>query len=186
MTKQAILTFLQQRQSQRDLQAPAPPDDVLTQAFHAAFRAPDHGYLRPWHYIILAGESREKFGEMLADIKREEGAPENEIRKAQYLLLRAPMVIVAIAHIQPSDKITQADQEYAVAASVILFQLALNAQGFDNVWRTGWLVEHPTVHQILKLKPNEKIIGFIYTGKAEKKPMKVKSIDIKQFIHYWS
>ena len=33
----------------------------------AAIRAPDHGRLRPWRFIVVRGAARERLGQVLAD-----------------------------------------------------------------------------------------------------------------------
>lgn len=185
MNNPEVLKFLQTRQSQRHFKEPAPSQAVLNEAFKAAVRAPDHGYLRPWRYVIFQDDARADFGEVLAQIRRAEGGSEADIIKARGWFMRAPMVIAAIAHIQERPKIPSTDQEYAVAASVMAFQLALNAQGFDAMWRTGWLVEHEVVRSALKLEYNEKIIGFVYTGLGAKDNTEVKPLDTSVFVSQW-
>ena len=42
-----------------------PSTDALQKIFTAALRAPDHAGLKPWRYLKVAGEQREKLGEFL-------------------------------------------------------------------------------------------------------------------------
>jgi hypothetical protein len=53
-----VLAFLARRRSASalSLQAPGPSDDELTDLLTLAARAPDHGKLAPWRFIILRGE----------------------------------------------------------------------------------------------------------------------------------
>ena len=47
-------------------QEPAPSDAELGQILAAACRAPDHGRLRPWRFIVIRGEARARLGEVFA------------------------------------------------------------------------------------------------------------------------
>ena len=44
----------------------APTKEHLATVLQAAVRAPDHGRLRPWRFMLIEGDQRRKFGEMLA------------------------------------------------------------------------------------------------------------------------
>ena len=44
----------------------APTAEHLAIVLQAAVRAPDHGRLRPWRFMLIEGDERQKFGEMLA------------------------------------------------------------------------------------------------------------------------
>ncbi len=62
----SVTRFLLDRASEPRLEAPAPPRDVLEQAFQCAARAPDHALLRPWRYLVIEGEALEALGELFA------------------------------------------------------------------------------------------------------------------------
>src|SRR5689334_15947050 len=55
------------RASPAGLVAPAPDAAALDRMLRAAVRAPDHGRLRPWHFIVVDGAARAALGEILAD-----------------------------------------------------------------------------------------------------------------------
>ena len=54
------LTALTTRVSAPRLEAPGPSDEQLDMLLRAAIRAPDHGLLRPWRFIVLQGRQRER------------------------------------------------------------------------------------------------------------------------------
>src|ERR1700761_327713 len=66
---QAIDALLR-RYSGRTLIEPAPDEAALGLIFASAVRAPDHGRLRPWRFIVIGTEERAAFGELLADHTR--------------------------------------------------------------------------------------------------------------------
>src|SRR5215472_7171373 len=54
------------RRSAVTLTEPAPDAGALELIFASAVHAPDHGRLRPWRFVVVRGEARARFGELLA------------------------------------------------------------------------------------------------------------------------
>jgi nitroreductase len=65
------------RRSPAQFADPAPDDASLAEILRAAMRAPDHGKLKPWRFIVLRGDARKRFGEVMAAAmkRREPDAP---------------------------------------------------------------------------------------------------------------
>jgi nitroreductase len=61
------LTALQTRTATPRLVEPAPAPAELEQILKAALRAPDHGMLRPWRFLVVTGEGRNRLGQLFAD-----------------------------------------------------------------------------------------------------------------------
>ncbi|WP_258054256.1 nitroreductase family protein, partial [Pseudomonas aeruginosa] len=58
----ALLT----RVSHARLSDPAPSPEQLDRLFRVALRAPDHGQLRPWRFILVEGKGRRALGDLYA------------------------------------------------------------------------------------------------------------------------
>jgi len=84
---EALLT----RRSPGRLTDPAPDDAALKTMLDAAMRAPDHGRLRPWRFIVLRGEARARLGDLMAEAmrRREPDMPDPAWRRARQSLARA-------------------------------------------------------------------------------------------------
>ena len=95
---QVVLQSLLSRQSYWPLTSPGPNDTELASIFDVALRAPDHGNLRPWRFVLVRGAAREALGEVLVDIAsarspdEPRSAHQHRSRKAQ-----AAPIIIAIA-----------------------------------------------------------------------------------------
>src|SRR5690554_3415617 len=86
------------RTSWARLVEPAPEGQALDTICQAALRAPDHCRLRPWRFLRVSGDARERLGELFVDAIAPE-APE-KIAKLKNAPLRAPLLIVAISRFQ--------------------------------------------------------------------------------------
>ena len=181
------LTALLTRTSHGALTEPAPNSAVLNQAFQAALRAPDHRMLRPWRYLIIDGEARQRLGEYFLQAGLQDNAQLADVEQQRLLKmpLRAPMIIVAITTFKEDAKVPMIEQTLSTGAAIQNFLLALHAQGFASMWRTGWVTEHPIIKQALAIQNNEQIAGFVYVGTAATVLKTPILLNVDDFIQTW-
>jgi nitroreductase len=162
---QAIDALLARR-SARALTEPAPDQGALELILASAARAPDHGRLRPWRFVIVRAAARERFGALLAEHVRatHPGTPAESLQRERQKALRAPMIIVVAAHYTPGVKIPPVEQLLAAGAAAHAMMLAADALGFGAMWKTGGPAYDPTVKRALGLDAEDAIVGFMYLG----------------------
>lgn len=158
------------RRSIGRLTEPAPTDDQLTEILEAGAAAPDHDCLRPWRFIVLRGEAKDAFGEVLAAayldrIRAAGGEPtDGQLRKERTKLGRAPVVVVVAAAHQHADHIPFIEQYAAAAAACQNILLASTALGFGSMWRTGDVAYDPSIKRALGLTEHDEVAGWLYIG----------------------
>ena len=163
----AIETLLQ-RNSHASLAAPGPDSEALKTILRAALRAPDHGRLRPWRYVVIDGDRRAALGQCFAESLRIRGISDPaKLEKAAKAPLRAPMIIAGLLHATEHEKIGRDEQGHAVAASLAAAQIAAESLGFGSIWRTGGYATDPLVIETLGGEPGDQIVGFLYLGTRE-------------------
>ena len=178
------LELLQTRVSRPILKEPAPDRSELEIIFNAALRAPDHARLRPWRFITIEGDQRTRLGELfIAAIKQATpDADDRTLGKAITKPLRAPMIIVVVASLQPHPKVPEIEQIISAGCAAQNILLAAHALGFGAMWRTGGMAYDPVVKRGLGLGGNERIIGFIYVGSTSGSERKIASLPIEDFV----
>ncbi len=77
------LELLLNRRSASRLTTPAPEGSELQQILAAGMRAPDHGALRPWHFVVMHGEGINKFSQLLEKSAIEGGLGKEVEEKAK-------------------------------------------------------------------------------------------------------
>src|SRR5688572_25086885 len=103
--------LLLERASAVRLQEPGPTREELDTMLRSALRAPDHGRLRPWQFIVISGDDRARFGTLLAEalkVRAPDATPEM-LDREQQKALRAPVIVVVVARIKPSEKIPEVE-----------------------------------------------------------------------------
>ena len=160
------LKAISRRRSIGRLVEPAPTEEELHTLINAAVVAPDHGRMRPWRFVILRGEAKDAFGEVMVKALRRRCAEPTEAQlvKERTKLNRAPLVVVVAAARPPVDKVPWEEQLMAVAAAIQNMLIAATALGYASMWRTGDPAYDTTVKSALGLHDDDAIVGFVYLG----------------------
>jgi nitroreductase len=181
------LEALTTRRSAGQLAEPAPDDRALDAMFRAALRAPDHGRLRPWRFLVLRGAARERFGAVLADAlgRRDATATPPLMERERQKPLRAPLMVIVAAKTVPSPKVPAIEQVVAAGAAAQNIMLAAHAMGFGAMWRTGEPAYDAHVKAALGLAEDDTIIGFLYLGTPVGNPPHPPAPEPAQFVTEW-
>ena len=160
------LAALTSRSSAKTYGDTAPTREHLAQVLQAAVRAPDHGRLRPWRFMLIEGDQRRKFGELLAAsaLRRIPGLSASDLQRESDKALRAPLIIVTACRVVPGTKVPDIEQILAVGAATQNILLALHALGYAAAWKTGEAAYDTEVKQALGFAADDHIVGFVYAG----------------------
>lgn len=178
------LDLLLNRRSIAKLDAPAPQGKALENIIQAGLRAPDHGCLTPWRFVIAEGEGLESLSEILSSAAKSENKEDAVVEKLAKAPFRAPMVITVIAKVKEHAKVPAFEQYLSAGCAAQAMQMAAVAQGFQGFWRSGEWMFHPKVHQAFGLKGEDQIVGFLYLGTANIEPNPVPSRHLSEFVEY--
>lgn len=144
----------------------APTREHLATVLQAAVHAPDHGRLRPWRFMLIEGDQREKFGALLAAsaLRRVPGLADGDLQRERGKALRAPLIIVVACRAVPGTKVPLIEQILAAGAAAQNILLALHALGYAAAWKTGEAAYDFEVKKALGFATDDHLVGFIYTG----------------------
>ena len=181
------LDALHRRSSVPKLGDPLPSPQMLENIYKAAFSAADHAVLRPWRFLVVKGDSRQKLGELFAKagISKNSSLDTVAIEKLRCKPLRAPLVIVCVSSFNPHPKVPEIEQDLSAGAATQNMLLAAFAQGLGAMWRTGSLAYDPIVKNGLGLSSEEKIIGFLYIGTIDGGTKKLCEADVQSYFQEW-
>lgn len=153
--------------SAKAMKEPGPSKKQLADILKAAARAPDHGKLFPWRFLIIEGKGRQRAGDILADVMEAEGERAKQVEEERDRFARAPLVVAVISAAREQHKIPVWEQELSAGAVCQNMLIAATASGFVAQWVTEWYAYHPVVKERLGLKAGERIAGFVYIGTAK-------------------
>jgi nitroreductase len=175
------------RHSARALKEPAPDDAALALILESATRAPDHGRLRPWRFIVIKSEARAQFGELLADhLRRTKASVSDEsLERERLKAFRAPLVVAVAAIVTLDGKIPPIEQILSAGSAAQNMLHAAFALGFNAVWKTGGAAYDSQVKAALGLESKDALVGFLYVGTDEDGPGSFPRPDWRKFVQEW-
>jgi len=143
-----------------------PTQDHIATILDAAVRAPDHGRLRPWRFMLIEGAQRKKFGDILAAsaMRRNPALSAGDLQREHDKAMRAPLIILVACRVVPGTKVPVIEQILAAGAAAQNILLGLHNFGYAAAWKTGDAAYDPEVKKSLGLAADDHIVGFIYTG----------------------
>jgi nitroreductase len=154
------------RQSIGKVRPDAVPRQLIDQMLAAAVQAPNHHKVRPWRFIVITGEARQRLGEAMAQaLQRRQPACRPELLDAERAKpLRAPLLIAVAADRPSQPKVIEIENVIAAAAATQNLLLAAQALGLAAKWRSGEPAFDRHVKAWLGLEPEQHLLGFIYIG----------------------
>jgi nitroreductase len=162
-----LIAAIQTRSSAARLAEPGPAPEQLDILLAAAARAPDHGRLKPWRFIVIKDALREEFITAAAEAKRRRSPDMTAEQFASELakLARSPtIVIVGCAVNRDQSKIPEIEQVVAVGAAAQNLFLAAHDLGYGVMWKTGAAAYDPAVKAKVGLRPDDHIVAIMHLG----------------------
>jgi len=187
----ALIDFIASRQSFKaiDLSDPAPDDAELERLLAAAVAAPDHGALRPWRFVTIRDEARERLAEVFerAQRARDPQSCEEDVLALKQKPLRSPLIVAVAAEITENHpKVPPEEQVIAAACAAQNFMLAAHAAGWGAILLTGWTAHDPLVRQALGFQEKDRLIGWIYMGRPPAEYRVKKRPEPAKYLADWS
>jgi nitroreductase len=178
---------LTSRVSGSKLVEPAPDELELHSLLTAATRAPDHGRLRPWRFIVLRGDALKRFGDLMADtyLRRNPAATPAQLDKERGKPLRAPLILVIAAKVNEQSNIPAIEQVLSAGAAAENVMVGAYALGYGCAWKTGEAAYDEQVKAAFGLAPTDAIVGFMYLGTNAIPPANASTVDVDEYVREW-
>ena len=170
---QPALDFLLTRRSRpaKTLRPPVPTRDELLPILTAAARAPDHGKLEPWRFIVLQKRALTRLADLAQQRGQALGIDADKLAKGVAQYGDANLAVAVVASPKPSAKIPAIEQCHSAAAVCLSLLNAALASGWGANWLTGWAsYDRDFMAGGLGLQAHESIAGLIFIGTQSSPP----------------
>lgn len=144
-----------------------------------ANQAPNHKMTQPWRYKVFIGAGLEQLADEMVRQYKVVTPKKSFLKKKSDSIHEKVMqsgAVIAIC-MKVSGKVPEWEEVAAVACSVQNMWLASSAMGIGAYWSSPALISK--MDEFLKLKSNQKCLGFFYMGYHEEKARKGKRKPIK-------
>lgn len=183
MSASEIYDFLARRQSASILVEPKPDRSTVEKILQVGGTVPDHGALKPYRFVVVEGEGREKFADAMVNAAEEAKGSVEEKKKAKLKAkaYAAPLQVVIVFSPQDDDKIPEWEQMASASCTGYAMVLAANALGFGAVWKSFGFDPGSQMKNIFQLMKQERILGWVNIGTEKDRERSPRSpLDLKQ------
>lgn len=149
-------------------------EELVRELLTDAIWAPTHGNRQPWRFIFIDKKNLPDFAKKVAQTYPE------EMRENREAYLNEPNAILVVIMEEPEMQKQWEENYGAVACLIQNFWLLAWEKNLGVVWKTNPHIYHPQVKEILGVKENEKIVGFLHLGFFEEIPEKKPRISVDE------
>ncbi len=158
------LRLLLQRRSAAALADPAPTDEQLRLILDAAGSVPDHGRLRPYRFVVVRGDARQRFGRALRDAAIEADSDPATIAKAVRKPMFGPLLVAIIGSPRSHPTVPAWEQRITAGLTGYAMTLAAAALGVGATWKSGHHLDGAPVRRLLGMAGDERLLGWVNLG----------------------
>jgi nitroreductase len=177
------LLALRRSSSAQTLIEPGPDARQLADLLRIAARAPDHGKLFPWRFVVLEGQAKARFVDGLRALAPRQPNPEKAA--ATLAKIDRPPVTVAVISSPEPEKMPLWEQELSAGAVCTLLLVAAEAMGFGANWITDWYGYDAEALALLGARPGERLAGFVHIGTCSEQPLERARPDMNAIVSRW-
>lgn len=170
----------------RHLAEPGPDAAALECMTEAALRAPDHGGLVPYRFVVVRGAARERLACLFEAAAREAGKDDASIAMERQRSLGVPVTVAVVARIDAGHPLAPPHEQWiAVGGAIANFLNAGHALGFGGKLLSGRKVRLPAV-QAAFCEPGETLVGWIVLGTPQRGlAAKLSKAGVREVLRDW-
>ena len=168
--------------SAQTLGGEGPDAAQLSSLLRLAARAPDHGKMTPWRFVVLR-EHKAAFVEGLRRLVPQQSNPD----KAQASLAKIavpPLAVAVLSSTREGGKPVW-EQELSAGAVCMNLLLAAEAMGFGANWITDWYGYDRDALALLGARDGERLAGWIMLGNPSEPPLERVRPDMATLVKEW-
>jgi nitroreductase len=142
--------------------------DMVELILSNATWAPNHGMTQPWRFVVFAGDARGRLSAFMGEEYTRITPPEKFLPRKHENAVQRPLqasVVVALGLARdPRGKISELEEQLAVACAVQNMHLTCTAYGLGGFWGTGAVVTGDGMRRFIGLAEGDRCMGLFYIG----------------------
>ncbi|MBL7965224.1 MAG: nitroreductase [Flavobacteriales bacterium] len=142
--------------------------DVVERVLSNGTWAPNHGMTQPWRFKVFTSEARHRLARFMGEEYTRITPPEKFLPRKYENLTQRPLqssVVVALGMARdPKGKISELEEQLAMACAVQNMHLTCTAYGLGGFWGTGAVVTGEGMRKFLGMAEGDRCLGLFYMG----------------------
>lgn len=165
------LVTTRQNIAPRRLVDPGPTAAELDALLSMAAAAPDHGMLTPWRFIGVPVPQRHRLADAFVQalLERHPAATADQVESAREKAYRAPMLLIAVACLEPREPDVPAfERLVSMGAAIQNILLGAHAMGYGAGLTSGQAMSSLPLRALCRLSAGEAAVCCINIGTVSK------------------
>jgi nitroreductase len=158
------------------------PDEQITTLLELADWAPTHANTEPWNFMVYSNPKI--FGEQHAELYKASTPAGNFMQMTYDKLLNMPNkashIILCTMQRKPLTRIAVIEETAATACAMQNILLAATALNIASYWGSGGMIHSEAMKQFLGLGDNDVVMGALYLGYSDVKPIGKRNIPLSE------
>ncbi|MBK1611885.1 hypothetical protein CKO44_00175 [Rubrivivax gelatinosus] len=147
------------------LAPPGPSAEQWARAADLALRAPDHGGLRPFRFVVIGDRQRVALAGLFATGAQQRGQTAEEVERARSRAFNGPGLVALVARVRDDvPDVPPHEQWLCVGAALMNFMNALHLMGFGAKALSGATVSDRAVHTAF-CGSGERLANWVIAGR---------------------
>lgn len=144
---------------------PAPDDAALLLMAQAALRAPDHGGLVPFRWVLVRGETaRDRLANLFERVALDAGKDATSAARDRERALEPPLLVALVARIDAGHPVATVHEQWMTVGGALTNWLnAAHTLGFAGKMLSGSRVRAKAVMEAF-CQPGETLVGWVVMG----------------------
>jgi nitroreductase len=142
--------------------------DLIERVLGNGTWAPNHGMTQPWRFFVFTGDARKRLSTFMGEEYTRLTPPEKFMPRKHENAVQRPLqssVVVALGMARdPNRKISELEEQLAMACAVQNMHLTCTAYGLGGFWGTGSVVTGEGMRAFLGLPEGDRCMGLFYMG----------------------
>ncbi|MBK6540843.1 MAG: nitroreductase [Flavobacteriales bacterium] len=142
--------------------------DVVERVLGNGTWAPTHGMTQPWRFKVFAGDARQRLSTFMGEEYTRLTTPEKFLPRKFENVTQRPLqssVVVALGMARdPKGKISDLEEQLAMACAVQNMHLTCAAYGLGAFWGTGAAATGEGMRRFLGLAEGDRCMGLFFMG----------------------
>jgi nitroreductase len=141
------------------------PREIIIRLLENANLAPTHKRTEPWRFVVIRGESKQRFIDwMEQDYRTIQGEKFSDVGFAKFIdkPVLSDTVIALVMQRHEDSGLPEWEEIAATACAAQNFWLSACAAGLGTYWSTPSAINR--VNSFLNLEANQRCLGFFYLG----------------------
>lgn len=166
----AVLCSARQTILPKRLISPGPDAEQVLQLLSAAAKAPDHGQILPWRFILVPPETRRLLADSFATalLARDADALPHQLEQAREKAYRSPLLLlVVIDGLRGDPAIDLFERMVSAGCAIQNALLMATAQGYGSALTSGKALKDSGLRQLFGLAEHDHAMCFISVGTVQ-------------------